>query len=516
MTLFSIPDTWAWSTLGEIADVVGGVTKDGKKQADPTLPLVPYLRVANVQRGYLDLSKIAHIRVPESTHEKLRLQWGDVLLNEGGDRDKLGRGWVWQNQIPDCIHQNHVFRARLLKGSLHPKLLALFTNECGREWFDRNATQSVNLASISLSRIKQLPVPIPPSAEQERILATLEDHLSRIEAATSGTKLAGRRLDLLARSVLNAAIAGRLAPQYSDIDVDEELRPTAVSRTKLIGKAKIPARPADTADYKPPTHWRVVSLDALCYASGYGTSTKCDYAAAGAPVLRIPNIRRGEIDMQDMKNAIDPFIDLSSMYIEPGDILFVRTNGSRDLIGRMAAVKEPAEVAFASYLIRFRLVPGGVPADWIRVVVNSPLWRQYLEGKAASSAGQYNLNSKILAELPIPVPPQKELVQIMAEVDRQESLMAAAADAVRSTEIRGRALRRSLLEEAFAGRLVAQDPADETADQLLSRLRQDQVSSRTVRSTAGGSARSTRPKAPPAHSNTPARISAEIEKGTLW
>ena len=123
--LFPIPASWAWTTLGEIAEVVGGVTKDTKKQSDPALPEMPYLRVANVQRGYLDLREITKIRVPESTLAKLRLLPGDVLLNEGGDRDKLGRGWVWDGQIPNCIHQNHVFRARLPEETASPQISRL-------------------------------------------------------------------------------------------------------------------------------------------------------------------------------------------------------------------------------------------------------------------------------------------------------------------------------------------------------------------------------------------------------
>src|SRR5690349_7635001 len=107
-SLPSIPSSWAWTTLGEIAEVVGGVTKDTKKQSDPALPLVPYLRVANVQRGRIDLRSVAEIRVPSATAERLRLRPGDVLLNEGGDRDKLGRGWIWEGQLSECIHQNHV------------------------------------------------------------------------------------------------------------------------------------------------------------------------------------------------------------------------------------------------------------------------------------------------------------------------------------------------------------------------------------------------------------------------
>ncbi|MFI6241239.1 restriction endonuclease subunit S [Micromonospora sp. NPDC050795] len=191
---FEIPASWTWATLGEIAEVVGGVTKDSKRQADPSYVEVPYLRVANVQRGYLDLSNVSTIRVPEPRAAALRLQHGDVLLNEGGDRDKLGRGWIWEGQIQECIHQNHVFRARVEGGVLAPKLLALFANSFGQGWFQQNGLQSVNLASISLTAIKNFPVPVPPLAEQQRIVAVLEAVLLRLDAGVANLGASSARL----------------------------------------------------------------------------------------------------------------------------------------------------------------------------------------------------------------------------------------------------------------------------------------------------------------------------------
>ena len=93
--LFDPPD-WTWTTLGEIAELKGGVTKDSKREADPGYVEYPYLRVANVQRGFLDLSGVTTIRADRNKAERLFLQRGDILFNEGGDRDKLGRGWVWE------------------------------------------------------------------------------------------------------------------------------------------------------------------------------------------------------------------------------------------------------------------------------------------------------------------------------------------------------------------------------------------------------------------------------------
>lgn len=210
--LAPLPAGWRWARLHEIAEVVGGVTKDAAKQSDPAVPLVPYLRVANVQRGYLDLDHVSEIRVPEAKVQKLELRAGDVLLNEGGDRDKLGRGWVWEGQIDRCIHQNHVFRARIRDGELHPKLLAWHANGFGH-WFEANGKQSVNLASISLRTIRQLPVPVPLRDEQEGIVRRIEERLAETARLRQVLAAAEARAGDLRRAILAAAFAGRLVPQ---------------------------------------------------------------------------------------------------------------------------------------------------------------------------------------------------------------------------------------------------------------------------------------------------------------
>lgn len=209
----SIPGSWKWARLEEIADVVGGITKDAKRQADVELTEVPYLRVANVQRGRLDLDRVTLIRVPIDKIRQLRLQTGDVLLNEGGDRDKLGRGWIWEGQIQECIHQNHVFRARIRDNQLDPKLLAWHANTFGKGWCERNGKQSVNLASISLSKIRLLPVPVPPRKDQARLVALIEAHLAELDQLAEALRRALRRSENLRRSLLTEAFAGRLVQQ---------------------------------------------------------------------------------------------------------------------------------------------------------------------------------------------------------------------------------------------------------------------------------------------------------------
>jgi type I restriction enzyme S subunit len=161
--------------LGQIAEVVGGVTKDKKKESAEGNVDVPYLRVANVQRGYLDLESVTTIRVTPKTLADRALQVGDLLLNEGGDRDKLGRGWVWEGQIPNCVHQNHVHRARIEDQDAYlPKFVSMWANTFGPDWFFDNGGQTNGIASISISKVRQFPVPSVPVARQQEIVTASE------------------------------------------------------------------------------------------------------------------------------------------------------------------------------------------------------------------------------------------------------------------------------------------------------------------------------------------------------
>ncbi len=207
------PADCKWKTLGEIAEIVGGVTKDSKRQSDPSFLELPYLRVANVQRGYLDLREIASIRVSPEKAKALRLEPGDILFNEGGDRDKLGRGWIWQGEIDNCIHQNHVFRARLLTNADDPKYISLHGNTFGQQWFERMGKQTTNLASINLKTLKSFPVPDVPLEDQHRIVAEVERRLTILASLSTAIDHALARSDHLRRSILESAFTGKLVPQ---------------------------------------------------------------------------------------------------------------------------------------------------------------------------------------------------------------------------------------------------------------------------------------------------------------
>lgn len=135
---------------------------------------MPYLRVANVQDGHFDLSEIKEIDVPADKVKRYGIKKNDVLLTEGGDFDKLGRGAIWMGQITPCVHQNHVFAVRTNGNFLDTNFFAYVTSgPRGRAYFQSCAKQSTNLASINSTQLKQLPIPLPPLPEQKKIATIL-------------------------------------------------------------------------------------------------------------------------------------------------------------------------------------------------------------------------------------------------------------------------------------------------------------------------------------------------------
>jgi type I restriction enzyme S subunit len=193
-----IPREWQLIALGDLANIVSGVTLGAKAGPTDTID-APYLRVANVQDGYLDLNEIKTVRISPKTLDQLRLEPGDVLMNEGGDFDKLGRGAVWNSEIENCVHQNHVFRVRCNTAKLSPHYLAFFSESAiGKRYFVMSSKQSTNLASINSKQLKAYPIGLPGIAEQAAIAQSV-DHVKTVldKLATEARNFQARKLGLM-------------------------------------------------------------------------------------------------------------------------------------------------------------------------------------------------------------------------------------------------------------------------------------------------------------------------------
>ncbi|EAA3202390.1 TPA: restriction endonuclease subunit S [Salmonella enterica subsp. enterica serovar Aberdeen] len=171
---FELPDGWEWCLFEDVVDIQSGITK-GRNLANRKLISIPYLRVANVQRGYLDLSEVKEIDIPEEEKDKYHVIKGDLLITEGGDWDTVGRTTVWCHDWY-IANQNHVFKGRIIGQDIDPYWLETYMNSpYSRDYFASASKQTTNLASINKTQLRGCPVAIPPSSEAEKIMLKLND-----------------------------------------------------------------------------------------------------------------------------------------------------------------------------------------------------------------------------------------------------------------------------------------------------------------------------------------------------
>ncbi|MER5210287.1 hypothetical protein ABT063_06820 [Streptomyces sp. NPDC002838] len=196
--------------LGYICRIQNGLTVDGKRDVTGDVLTRPYLRVANVQAGYVNFDSVAEITVPRAVASRSTLRPGDVLMTEGGDLDKLGRGTVWNGELPNCLHQNHIFALRVDESRLDGHYLALMTQTVhGRCYFESTGSRTTNLASTNSSKILSFPVPLPPVAKQQALVREVNTKLDCVRRAKERLTT---QLDLLSerrQALITAAVTGQ-------------------------------------------------------------------------------------------------------------------------------------------------------------------------------------------------------------------------------------------------------------------------------------------------------------------
>lgn len=406
---------WERFPLGEICQ---GNGQYGTSERSTTEQKgLPVLRMGNLFEGRILWDDLKYADLPKTERDKYRLEIGDLIFNRTNSAELVGKSAVFDGS-QEAIFASYLVRFRLRPDKADPHFVCAFLNsQFGRAFIEANMTRAIGQVNISASKMATMLVPVPPLAEQRRIAGRLREQLAEVAKARTAVQA-----QLAAAQALPAALL------------------------------------SDVFNSSQANRWPRMTLTEFTVEMRYGTSNQS--TKHGYPVLRIPNVIGGSLDLSDLKYVIVEDRELDKLRLLDGDILFVRTNGNPHNVGRSAVFASPAitrhgiaptNVIFASYLIRARFDRDRIEPRFVEYYLQSAGGRSDLLSRCKTSAGQYNISTSGLASLSVPVPPLDEQRAVAA---RLASELAEATQLQTALSEKLAAINRlpaALLAQAFQG-----------------------------------------------------------------
>ncbi|MGG2940004.1 restriction endonuclease subunit S [Heyndrickxia faecalis] len=470
---YEVPGNWVWVKLKTI-------NKDKKRNIDPKSfkdEMFELYSVPSFPEGSPEFIKGDEIGSSKQLVNKdeillckinprINRVW-KVLNNHGKFRQLASTEWI-------VISEN--------KAIYSEYLLYLLKSP----YFRKLITSNVSGVGGSLTRarpkeVETYPIAVPPIKEQKRIADKVERLLSKIDEAKRLIEEAKETFELRRAAILDKAFRGELTRKWRE---ENHLNSTASTLLDKISKLKSERKSKfkDQLDsgilehlFDLPSEWKWVRLNDLTEEFTYGTSAKTNDDPSGTPVIRMGNIIDGYLDLNDLKYLPNNHEEVLKYDLETNDLLFNRTN-SYELVGKTAVVPGDIlnRITFASYLIRVRLFFKNILASYVSHYINSHIGRKILLTMVTQQVGQANINSQKLASLPIPLPPEEEIIEITQQINKyierekkQKEKLSLEADLI--------TLKQSILSKAFRGELGTNDPTEESAIELLKEVLKEQV-----------------------------------------
>lgn len=418
---YKLPKGWCWAKQGYVSQFINGRAYKQSELLDDSA-LTPVLRVGNL-------------------FTNSSWYYSDLILDEDKyiNNNDLIYAWsasfgpfIWQGG--KVIYHYHIWKVQL-------------ANEINKKYFyfwllndtERLKTRGHGTGMIHVTKemMEQAPVPIPPMHEQQRIVDRIESLFAKLDEAKEKAQATLDSFEARKAAILHKAFTGELTASWriaNGIDTDS---------------------------------WETETIDSLCHSLKYGTSKKSE-AEGSVVVIRMGNLQHGEIDWSDLAYSNDND-DIEKYHLEPGDVLFNRTNSSA-LVGKTSIYRGEYPAIYAGYLIKLDYDHSRIIGDFLNYALNTTAAKEYCTAVKTDGVNQSNINAKKIGAFSFKVPSlaeQAEIIRILDNTFTKEKQAKEAAEAVlEQVDL----MKKAILSRAFRGELGTNDPADESAVELLKRI----------------------------------------------
>ncbi|KUJ00124.1 restriction endonuclease subunit S [Vibrio sp. MEBiC08052] len=463
-----LPSGWAVVRLGELTSKLGsGSTPRGGKNAY-TSEGIPFLRSQNVRNEGIKLDDIAYIS--DEIHQKMentKVLPGDVLLNITGA--SLGRSTIFPSNLVEANVSQHVTIIRLIESQMNQFIhLGILSPMVQQLVWGRQVGMAIE--GLSKKVLEMFEFPIPPIAEQHRIVAKVDELMAlcdQLEQQTETSIEAHQMLvttlldtltnsadadelmqnwarisehfdtlftteesiDQLKQTILQLAVMGKLVPQDpSDEPAAELLKRIAEEKAQLVKDKKIKkqkALPPISEDEKPfelPSGWEICRLGELLPQFQNGASSRGDKEGNEIVVLRLADIKDWQISLDDTRSIVIERKSIERYSLQEGDVLIIRVNGSADIVGRFVTCHEDYDAIYCDHFIRMRFPVECYMPSFLSLLGSSSIIREKIADLFISTAGQKTVNQTHISSLITVLPPIKEQLRIINKVDKLLSI----------------------------------------------------------------------------------------------
>jgi len=460
------PENWIKVTLEDIGEIVSGgtpSTKDPENFGGNISWLTP-ADLSDFHEKYISHGKRNLSEKGLRNSSAKLMPAGTILFTS---RAPIGYVAIARNEIStnqgfkNLIPSSYVFNEYIYYYLKASKKLA------------ENYASGTTFLEISAKSFAKLPIPLPPLNEQKRIVAKIEELFSKLDAGVESLKKAEAQLRRYRQSVLKAAFEGKLTEKWRERH-GENFGYEFVKRLEF-------QKHTNTANYKQflqtkiPRNWQVLPLKSLVKSFQNGLSKRKSYSGDSTVVIRLADIEELRISLTNTRSIKLSDKEIEKYSLSPEDILIIRVNGSKDLVGRFiyADLPHDEKIAFCDHFIRCTVRKEMVRVKYLIYFAESNIFRKQMLKNMVSTAGQNTINQSRLSNMFVLLPSIPEQQKIVEEIERRFSIIDSLEKTIDKSLKEAERLRQAILKKAFEGRLAPQDPNDEPAWKLLERIKEE-------------------------------------------